>query len=517
MNSILVLILIPNIFILILYYFINKKVAKGSDHAYHESLIDSIKRNKNKFVNKTPFLLNEDNFTYPQLFHWLVSFLPEKVYKEKYIYINLIIKAIELVAFNVFIYFLYNKINFKEDIFLYANIIFNMFPLSYASWNAKNMGLSARGIGVLCGHIYIYFLIAYLLADEVLLLLPLFCSIFIIMLTSQMAMQYVILSLPLIALIFQSPEILLFPFVAFGVFYFLTPTIAKSYIKGQYNHKRNYALFLAEIFILKDRPSIYRDFVSDFWVKLRKNFINGIAYIYVNPLVEIIYGMPFLWCVIYLGTTNEINGTIELLLYKIIIIALIIFFLVSFRETRFLGEPQRYLEFIIPIITILYTFHFGVSSHLCLISFSLLFILVTGVESRGNKKTQARKTNRNDLISYLSENNKFKNSTCISNDLDLMKFFLPLQINIARPDLTRFYKDKLAFYNNFNNDFKVLGKEIFIGYLPIFKPDFVIINRNFYDLKELKLDITEPFLHVIDIHEFSIFEGNKQKVAANND
>ncbi len=483
------------------------KNTPGSDHYFHLKLVDFIKKSGHKFVKENTYKeFSEKNFSYPQLYHWILSFLPEKIIKEKYKYINFSVKLIEILAFNIFLFFLYERMQFAGIIFLYANIIVNIFPLSYAVWNAKNTGLSARGIGLVVGQIYTYLIVAYVLTNNMFLLFALFAIVFVIMLLSQMATQYVLLSIPFFAVFFKMPEIILLPFLSFGLFYVIMPQVAENYIIGQYNHKRNYALFLADIFILRNRPSIYRDFVYDFWIKFKKNFISGIAYMYINPLVEIIYGIPFLWFVLYAGSQNELNKEFQIMLYTILA-ALAVFFLTSFRWTRFLGEPQRYLEFVIPLITIVYVFNFDLKYHIVLISFSIVITLVGKMVLLSHTKTKTTQSNRNNLMSYLTSNSRFKNSICISNDYDLLKYLLPLEINVIKPDLTVHYKKQQEFNRCFNGSFNELSYYAIAEYIKEYNPNFIIVNSKYYDFDTLQSQISFKIKsHIIDLNEYSIYE-----------
>lgn len=486
---------------------INTKSPPGSDHYFHLKLVDFIKKSGHKFVKEKSYLeFSEKNFSYPQLFHWILSFLPEKIYEEKYKYITLSVKILEILAFNIFLIFLSGRLQFEGIDFFYANVIVNIFPFSYAAWNSKNTGLSARGIGLVSGQIYTYLIVAYVLTNNMILLFALFAVVFVIMILSQMAMQYVLLSIPFFVLFFKIPEIIAFPFLSFCLFYAIMPQVAKNYIIGQYNHKRNYALFLADIFILKNRPSIYRDFIYDFWIKLKKNFISGMAYIYLNPLLEIFYGIPFLWFVLYAGSKNELNKESYIMLYTILA-ALAVFFITSFRWTRFLGEPQRYLEFVIPLITIVYVKNFDFNYHIVLISFSLLISFIPRIILKNHTKTQITKSNRNALVNYLANDTRFNDKICISNDYDLLKYLPPLGINIIKPDLTIFYKSRADFDVNFNNNIKELSFKALLKYVNELKPNFLIINSEFYDFDTLQSNIQlRNFSHVIDFNEYALYE-----------
>ena len=76
-------IIIPNL-ILIINFFVLRNYPFSSDHPFHFQLINKIKFSGHKFQLSSPSHLNDEYFAYPQLFHWLVSFLPLKTYERNY-------------------------------------------------------------------------------------------------------------------------------------------------------------------------------------------------------------------------------------------------------------------------------------------------------------------------------------------------------------------------------------------------------------------------------------------------
>ena len=480
--------------IIVLFFLLKSAPPPGSDHAIHVSIISRIKLNRHRFVKEHLFSLNEKHVFYPQFYHWALSFLPVKTYKEKHNYIGVSVKLFEIIAFNFFLLFLYNRMHFDEVVFLYANIVVNVFPFSYSVWNAKNTGISARGIGLVAGQIYIYFVVAYILTGNLLLLVPLFAIVFIIMLMSQMAMQFILLTLPFFLLVFKTPELSILPFLSFGLFYLIMPQLARDYVIGQYNHKRNYALFLAEIFILKERYSIWRDFVYDFWVKLKTeaNKFKLFYYISKNPIVEVIYGMPFLWFILYCFISGHSSGNIYfLILFKIVLCAFIVFFLTTFRKTRFLGEPQRYLEFTIPLIATIFALTFSIHIIILLSSMSLFLI---SVYIYFYKKTNVLQSQNNKYL-VLSEAIilQYRNCNLIaSNDSEQLKYFSGVGFNILYPDISTYYKSKKAFQQFCHNqDFNIISPYAIEKYVKEYNPELFILNKAFYSLNELVKEIPD--------------------------
>lgn len=479
----------------------------GTDHQIHVNIIDRIKANKHHFLDNYILSLNEKYAWYPQLYHWMLSFLPEKIYKEKYQYVNIAVKVFDIAAFNLFLFFLYKRIGFDEILFLYANIVINAFPFSYAIWNAKNIGISGRGIGLLAGQIYTYLIVAYILTGNLLLLLAIFATIFIILLLSLMAMQYVWLSLIFFVVFFKIPEIIPLPFLTYVLFFLVMPKVAKNNIIGQFNHKRNYALYDAESFILKNRPSIYRDFVYDFWIKLREKFIGGLSYIFFNPLVEIIYGLPFLWFVIYFGAVNGFESEFRIM-FLIIISALGVFLLTSLAWTRFLGEPQRYLEFVIPIITILFVLHFELVHHIILVAICVIFIFLSSFFLNKYDNSNSKYVNRNAFVDFLKNENKYRGKICISNDNELLKFFLGVGMEIVRPDASIFINNKVEYFKNYYNNSLYIHSPIALeGFYNKFKVDLIVLNTDFYDLETLSKTFKPQKINLVKrLGKFELYE-----------
>ncbi|MES2590522.1 MAG: hypothetical protein V4608_01470 [Bacteroidota bacterium] len=476
-------ILIPNILIVI--YLLKSALPASSDHFLHVSWVDRIKKGNHRFIMHKMFSLNEKYAWYPQLFHWFISFLPARIYKEKHSYINVGIKILEIIGFNVFLLFLYNRLHFDKQIILYANIIVNIFPFSYAVWNAKNMGLSARGIGLVLGQIYTYLIVAYIITDNLYLLIPLLAIVFIILLMSLITMQYVLFSLPFYVFFFRIPEIILLPFLSVAIFYLTMPQVAINNLVGQFNHKRNYALFMASIFILRNRPSIYRDFVYDFWVKLRQKLTKGIFYMFFNPIVEIIYGLPFLWLVLYFGIQKGYSSESEII-YLAVISALGMFFLTSFSWTRFLGEPQRYLEFVIPCITILYVLNFGPIYHLILVSSCILFTISSSYILNKLKTEAPKMSNMKSFIDFIQKEEKFKGSICITNDHGILKYFSNLGLEVLRPDFSVYFLNKEKYYvNYYKNNYYVLSPQLLKTYHETYRADLLVLNKELYTLDVL--------------------------------
>ncbi len=356
---------ISGIIILLLNIANQKTTHFGSDHYFHLNIIRLIQHNKHRFVKNYENFIGNNHIAYPQLFHWVLSFfkLPpaaglQLLYKTSLFFADLIF----------FLVFFYSGfLNFSSKlplliVFLYAALLFIFTPFNFVRWNAHNAGFSPRSLGVLLGRVFIYLFLFHLYHSGWIWYAALVFISYIIFISSQFAAQYVLFFCLLYGIAFLQPAIAAIPLLGFFLFYLFHGKLAIQYIKGQYQHKKIYAQHFAQRFILKYRPSIWRDFVYDFWVKLKKEKAAAFPYIQTNALLTLCWGFTMLPAVLYFFIHLMIqapNQNAWLLLQQnpllqVIVISLCIFILTSFAKTRFLGEPERYLEFATPTLVFLF-------------------------------------------------------------------------------------------------------------------------------------------------------------------
>ena len=461
---------------------VNQK-SYGSDHYVHMLYIKKFKKEGYNFGDPVTSYYNEKNAVYPLFFHWFIAAFFFGTAEKNPNRINLFIFLMGYIFFNGFCFFYLE--NIAPIVYLKLNVVYSLFPFSYLFWNAKNRGLSPRSFGLLLGQVFTYFLIFFLETPSVIPFLGLSLVSFITLITSQFSNQFIILLCFLLSIIQGSFIYLLWPLFNIGMLYLLFPTLAKSFIKGQFYHKYNYAKYLAPVYILKLRPSIYRDFIYDFWVKL-KNFksekINTLYYIVTNPLLELFYGFPFLW-ICFVWVLRNDSDALSSPLWNIILISLGIFFLTSFRITRFLGEPQRYVEFVIPLISIVFVQIVNDATFMTSVFVTFLFIAITQsvfyfFRKHGENKFYPIKD-------FLAKNIT-QEDIVISNDSNLIKYLLPTN-RVLKTDLTRNYKNKQDFLIYNPKSFSIISVQGLLKFIKDYKADTLLLNKNLYTPKEIKL------------------------------
>ncbi|MBO3697277.1 hypothetical protein [Roseivirga sp. E12] len=157
-----------------------------------------------------------------------------------------------------------------------------------------------------------------------------------------------------------------------------------------------------------------------------------------NPIIVVILGFPVLVLIlIHISTSSQIHFISDQLLQStglFVCVILIIFVATSFKKTRFLGEPQRYIEFLSPLIAVLGVLLFSDYPYLLWASislgvgFSLIQVVVfwkfKEVTSGARKFVNVRVFDS--LIDELcsKQNIDQQNQRLLSNDSHLVKLLL---------------------------------------------------------------------------------------------
>ena len=473
----------------------------SSDHFVHLNMINKYRENNFQINLKNINYFNQKYHHYPFFFHWILSKYFFKTVVNYPLLISYAINVLSFIFFNLFLSLVKNDYNFYELFLL--NVIKLIFPFSYIYWNAKNLGISGRAFGVLLGELFSYglfFLVNY--EDNFYVYVYLYIIGFISLISSLFTFQFVYLISLIISIFLNNPILFALMNLLFPGLILIFPNYGKDFIKGQLNHKINYSKYLAKVKLLKERKSIYRDFIYDFWVKMFLNFKKGLKYIFKNPIVEVIYGFPFL--IIYLFNIMFSNSS-EFSIDLVILSSLILFLLICLRPFRFLGEPQRYIEFIIPLISIL----FIKTTNPLIINLSILLSLVIIFLLKEVNKVQSNSGEERQSISDYLINNFDKDLIITSNHVDYVKDLVPY-FKVLKIDLTKKYNSENEFKFFIKNDYTTHSVEGLIDFNKNFKIDLLIIKKELYTDEENKIlfnNIKASLIKAFD--EYEIYKIKK--------
>jgi hypothetical protein len=500
---------IASMFLIIISLVQRKMQFNFSDHYYHIGLIEAIKRNRHKFVSEHPNFLVEENFAYPQFYHWVLSFFGRSVYSKYFFLLNLSFSWLFLLLTFIFSGYLLNMQGMAKDQMLQGGIIIIVAttPFLHLPWNAKNLGLSTRTFGFITVTILNFSLLFYKINPTVLYAAWIILAIGIIILSSQMAHQYLVLGLIPISIVI-SPAVIVFYIIAAALCFLLSPGIMKKYYLGQFWHKYIFSKYLVKEHVLSGRQSIWLDFFNGFISKFRLNFKLGIIYLYSNPLLLIIWAIPVLVPAYFYGLQH--NAGLSGLLARFNAIGLILFLLTSFRTTRFLGEPERYVEFFIPTIVLQLFYSLPESKRaewfLLISVYSVVTIIILLViEYRSVSKTTAKNQNEVDEMFSLFMPELIEEKTLISNSWHVMRRFYGTDVKTFTPNFTGLKTGDIPLTEIFKRSFIYLDA----GALPLIKEKYgityCIIEKNKPGFEEWESIVDAGSVRICISNRFSLY------------
>lgn len=347
----------------IVSFLIIKRSDVNSDHVLNISCIRQIRYNGRRFISHRQDSLFNNEMVYPQLILWLLSYFSDYSLRRYSRYLTVIMKVCSSIIFLLFVDAMSPYLMMRyELIMIYGSFFYAYLPFTYNLSNAKNYGLSIRGVGLFLGELYLYCLLIYIQSPNVYLLAAAVLVGVIILLSSQFCIQVVFFSAPFLSLFYGKLVFLLIPICSLALFFVFFYNYAIRYFRLQVGHKKMYANFISKVNKQKFYSSIWKEAFYDIWVdgfkiiKARGSFIGWFKKLYSNPVTIVLTGFPFFVMVGVYSVFYTPPFSIYLLsqnLSLFILTFLVLFILTSFKNTRFLGEPQRYLEFVAGLIALL--------------------------------------------------------------------------------------------------------------------------------------------------------------------
>lgn len=345
----------------------------STDHYGHLNQIYLIKKNRNRFIYKRDNFLWNDVQISAQLLHWMLSFLPLDLINKRAKYMPILFSMASLASFMAFIYLIYPYssaltagLSFLE-LLLYGGLLFILMPYNYSIVNARNVGMSARGLGLFFGQVFSYMVVLYVLSGNIWIYAAAILVCFLILLSSKFMLQYILFAPPLLTILYGMPSLLFIPILGVALHLLVLPKHCIHYLKSQWTFKVFYYQFLAKSYLLIQRYSIWRDLVYDFWklaFSVFKRTTDGkfvIMYVYTNSVVILLLGMPLtIWGLYNISQfqwySYFASDQLMYILAVPILVCFLLFLLTTFRATRFLGEPERYAEITMPILALVAAF-----------------------------------------------------------------------------------------------------------------------------------------------------------------
>jgi len=408
----------------------------GTDHKVHRFLANVIRENRHRLFVKVPRLLNEAPCTTGPLFlDWILSFLNESQIEMIAQFLNPLINSAVIAA----IFITVRRSPQIAPIAGWASLGLALTPQFYHAYSARNYGLSARPIGVLLFTLICINLVgpAELSWKWPHLVVPLMIGYLIWGFSTFTQQIFTFMSL-IMGLLFKDWRMAFIWLGSVMVFIAVNPKYSVYYLKYTLLSIKTYATDLAAVFINKQRYSIWRDLVYDIWQRIFKNRKSGLMYAYGNAVLIVTLLNPLMliavssWFIMRSSSNPAIGGW-----EKLTLSGFGIFMMTTFRMTRFLGEPERYVEIISPVaavvgVYVLY-YRFGMTVMLSLLGYCACAdaaqIVLSGELARRLKKKDSGLAPIREVINveFGPEPVRF-----CSNDEQVTKYFMTAPWEFAR-------------------------------------------------------------------------------------
>lgn len=353
----------------------------GSDHPAHQFIIDALRKNGHQLFERVPGILNS---TYcgaiPLYLHLVLSYLPGSAIPWIRRFLNPTTNMLHVVAVGALACYLSNQYGVDTDFVVYSVIVFAFTPQFSHALSARNFGLSARGVGLVL--LTIFFSGCILTeADPTGFVgwILVITSAFLIWGSSTFAQQTIIFISILLLVIFFKWVPILGVAIALLIFLLAHPAYAISYLRYTLRFIRDYRRELAPVYILRKRESIWLDLFGEIWRRLRAGFVRGALYAYENSVIVTVLLNPLaIFTVVF---WISVDGFPPLISYAVAISVsgFIVAVGTSVRPTRFLGEPERYIEAVTPWSVVAAVYVFTTQFSLAAMNFLIAYCVLASI------------------------------------------------------------------------------------------------------------------------------------------
>jgi hypothetical protein len=318
----------------------------------HVFLTRRIRKNRFRLFVRIPDILNDSYCAaVPLYLHWVMAHFPAAAVYWSERLLNPVVNSMHVLLFAGIAAVVCRTEGMPPGFAGVAACLFALTPQFYHALGARNFGLSARGTGLLL--LTAFFAMSWLLETShwpTAGWMALTVLGWLIWGFSTFAQQALCILSALMLVLTGRYVPAAGAVLGLGLFIALHPRYSLGYLRHTLLFIRAYAQSLAPIYILERRKSIWRDLVWDIWMRpARQGVAKGLRYAYENSVLVVLLLNPLavvcLWTAI--GDAQLHHGPLGFSL-SLALCGLLAALLTSFRATRFLGEPERYVEAITP-------------------------------------------------------------------------------------------------------------------------------------------------------------------------
>ncbi|MBT6029808.1 MAG: hypothetical protein HOH13_05845 [Crocinitomicaceae bacterium] len=476
--------------------FLLEKKKPGSDQYVHIHFIKATKKVKHRYLHQIPGWLFGNFSGYPLLYHQMLSFFSKKGLKKfqkisSWLYFTVYLGLFVLGYFILVpTQYFSNSKNATQILLIVAMTLSS--PLFFNRSDARNSGISARSFGMIFGLLYTFVLAKQLHGDDLdwlPLLLGIVC-VYFSFLASQFTLQFILFVSIFYAVINLNCMPLLNIAGGLALFVGIHYKIAKAFFSFQIEHKKNFIRFNP---FLKKSYGLWSYFKKQFWTELSwsRNKKKPLFILRnTNSVLHLVMGATMVPVAVGIEIYNWWHGRTTPL-GVIAMATLITFFATSFRRTRFLGEPERYLTFVV------------FTSSICVVltlpiwwSIAIIFVLLsrmlamsfTDIKTPADDQSDSHFEEIKKAVNELAENEEVRvgsNNMSISKKLISLKYetFYGWMFSLYHYNPYQFFKE---------NNWPTLEEEFFIKFVHDYQLNYLVIDRGSFvgELTDSKLKFT---------------------------
>ncbi len=326
----------------------------GSDNTVHGFLVRAIRHNGHRLFVRIPRLVNEAFIgALPLYLHWIVALRP-RLTRAAELFLNPVMNGLHVVLVGHVTWQVAAQVPNYQGYVAGTAMLFALTPQFLHIFSARNFGMSARSLGLVLLTIALF--AAWQVEARVggwpaTLLLVVAC--YLLWAFSTFGAQALVILAVLLTAIAGRPQLLAGAAGGLAVFVVVHPRYSAGYLKHTYRYIRGYAAEVAGVYILARRYSIWRDLVRDIPRQFAHGTQAGLRYAYENSVVIVVLLNPLLILTIAARLFGLLpaNPILEFA-SDVALCGGLAMLLTSFRPTRFLGEPERYVEAVTPWSTL---------------------------------------------------------------------------------------------------------------------------------------------------------------------
>ncbi len=325
----------------------------GTDHVVHQFLIRAVRENRHRLFIRIPRLLNEAYIgALPLYLHAIMARFPLSILRRTEVLLNPAVNGLHTALLGGFALMLGTAAGFDPATAALAACLFAVTPQFYHALSARNFGLSARSIGLIL--MSVVYGAGYFVAMEVGSVgawLVLIIASYLVIAFSTFGAQTLVLTGIALALVSGRPEIIAGTGGGLLLFIAVHPRYAHGYLTNTARFIAAYQRELAPVYVLARRHGLWRDLVWDIWRKVAVRPVAGMRYAYENSVLIVLLLNP-LTVVAALAALSDGGSDFASYACSVALAGVLAFIATSFRPTRFLGEPERYVEAVTPFATL---------------------------------------------------------------------------------------------------------------------------------------------------------------------